>query len=163
LDRRACSLGTRRSEPSGADAEACVVYATAYKDRAELAESVMSILPALVQFKFNRTIASAWFHPKALNDIDDTEFIYDDDDDDDDDGNWTGEWHTPDDATNQMIINEDIGFAIVLEGLDLMTTNTKHIFTMDGDASVQTFGEAFGCNAPTPPSQQDNSASTGNQ
>ena len=112
-------------------------HATAFEDRAEQAEAVMGILPALVQHTFDRPTAQKWFHPMALMDIDDIEF------ETDDSGNWTGSWRTPDSNAEQMIIDEDLGFNIVLEGLDLLQTTSRPILTTE-DASVNTFGPAFG-------------------
>lgn len=115
----------------------------------------MNILPALVKFKLGMPCVRAWFHPTVLDDINDTEFLYDDD------GNWLGTWHSPDDNANKLIMEEDLGFAVVLEGLDLMKTDTGPCYTTD-DASIQSFGAAWGKQALHPPPQRDNSASTGN-
>ena len=99
---------------SGADKEACVVYATAFTDRAEKAEAALNVLPAIVNYKFNRDIAKKWFHPGPLQEIDDTELKFDTA------GNWTGDWRSPDDVVNEQILDEDLGFTVVLEGLDLI-------------------------------------------
>ena len=84
----------------------------------------------------------------------------------DDNGDWDGTWISPDDAANIAILEGDVGFSVVLEGLDIIQNNNSTIYTTD-EASVQTFGSAWGKPAPLappppPPQQQDNSASTGN-
>jgi hypothetical protein len=99
---------------SGQDADACVVYVTAFKDREDLANSAMDILPALVNRQLGMACVKAWFEPTILDDIHDTEFLYDDA------GNWLGTWHSPDDNANKQIMEEDLGFTVVLEGLDLI-------------------------------------------
>ena len=59
-------------------------------------------------------------------------------------------------------MDEDLGFTVVLEGLDLMQTKTKAVYTTD-DASLQSFGAAWGRPAPPPPTQPDNSDSGNNR
>ena len=114
----------------------------------------MDILPALVNCQLGMACAKAWFEPTVLDDINDTEFLSDDD------GNWLGTWLSPDDNANKLIMEADLGFNVVLEGLDLMTTNNGPCYSTD-DASVQSFGAAWGKPAPLPP-QTNNSAQSGN-
>ena len=107
-----------------------------------------------MQYHFDRATADEWFQDDALVDIDDVEFTVDIA------GNWTGSWTTPDSQVEQMLMDEDIGF--VFEGLDLVASENPPTTTFTDDASLQSFGTAFGRPLPLPPSLSNNSTLLGN-
>ena len=60
---------------SGDDAEANIVYFTAFKDREAKAEAVVDILPSLVQKQLDRSMAVKWFTKGVLQSIDEPEWL----------------------------------------------------------------------------------------
>jgi hypothetical protein len=126
--------------PFGNDLNDGIAYLTAYRDdRSTILASLVAILPAYIDMLLGRNAVAKWFHPIALSQINDVDFILDDG------GNWTGKWITADDQAQQEFIDEDLGFEINIEGLQLLDTLERPpvTFTTD-DASVNTFGAEFG-------------------
>ena len=118
----------------------------------------MAILPALIDFKFNRDIARKWFNADALHEIDDVFF------DTDNAGNWMGTWSTIDDETNQMIMDEDMGVSLALEGLDLLQAaaeDATHL-TADDATANGSHSSIWGASRAPPPVLQS-ASNDGNQ
>ena len=112
------------------------VYLTAYNDRKDIANSLVQILPAYITFRYGEEVAKQWFHHMSLDIIRDVTFNYDEE------GNWLGTWKTSEDDQNDALLNEDMGFDLQFEGLDLLE-DTQETHTTD-DHSVKSWGSQFG-------------------
>jgi hypothetical protein len=114
-----------------------VVHLTAYNDRSENAEQLVSILPAYINRLLDRQTTDSWFHATAMPVIDQVNF------DEDISGNWLGTWTTEEDNLNMDILNEDMGVEFSLENLELLTASRQVLKTTD-DMSEHSFGTHFG-------------------
>ena len=124
---------------SGDDQRDHIVYFTAYKDRSSIAERLVAILPAYIKYVMEEAAARAWFHPQACQMIHEVEFQTNDD------GDWLGTWTTAEDDLNQELLDEDMGFHLQLEGLDLLQDDEDSGVLLRADnASVASFGTACG-------------------
>ena len=97
---------------SGSDARSGVVYFTAYKDRADLAERLLDILPAYLVFRMGHTFATKVLHEGKLQECPEVHR------DSSDYSTWQGTWTTEEDAQLDAILDEDMGIEICIEGLD---------------------------------------------
>jgi hypothetical protein len=88
------------------------VYLTTYVDIASYAESLVGVLPALVNALLDKQAALSWFHVDALDAINDVILNHDDD------GNWDGTWTTSEDEYGDTILDEDLGFEFDLDGME---------------------------------------------
>ncbi|KAL3899452.1 MAG: hypothetical protein SGARI_006456, partial [Bacillariaceae sp.] len=132
--------------PTGIDAHQNVTYFTAYNDRADLAEKVVGILPALMANLYDKAAAKKWFSPMSLDIIGTVEFGADDN------GDWDGMWTTLEDTLMDDILDEDLG--IDLKGMDMLEEEEREkTFLTTDDASVATFGDVLN-ERPTPPENQ---------
>ena len=109
------------------------VYFTAYEDRIQIVEKIIGILPEFIRFHFNDETMTAWCgHQVELQDV---EFHHDDE------GNWLGTWTTADDRLQQDLLDEDMGYKLEFDNLQLVEKDTKsrrRILRAD-DASIQSF------------------------
>jgi hypothetical protein len=137
---------------TGRDATYSITYFTAYNDRANLVEQLTQILPALVNYKLNKDALKAWFHESVHETI--HEIIFDVDPS----GNWNGKWTTSDDEITQAILDEDVGIELNFDINFDEEQNTRTILTTD-QASVDTYGNAFGVTNSNPDTQVDASDS----
>ena len=109
------------------------VYFMAYEDRIQIVEKIIGILPEFIRFNFNEETMTAWCgHQVELQDI---EFHHDDE------GNWLGTWTTADDRLQQDLLDEDMGYKLEFDNLQLVEKDTKsrrRILRAD-DTSVKSF------------------------
>ena len=122
---------------SGRDAGR-VVFFTAYKDRADVAEKLIHVLPTFIAWSENKPeLKDKWFHPQ----LEDAEVDFTTDED----GNWTGDWTTEADKMNQRLIDEDMGVTIKFDNLDMLDNASRKIafsedlsvkFGVQGQASI---------------------------
>lgn len=125
---------------SGKDKVNGVTYFTAYKDRFELADKLVSILPAYIIFRFDHATAKAWFSAQAIDDCpsivwgssnpDIPALSY---------AEWDGTWQTEEDQQFQDLLDEDIGIELQLDGLDIVSLDedkTKVIMDNDDQSFV---------------------------
>jgi len=139
--------------PSGPDAGR-LVYFTVYNDRAELAQRLVPILPALVNRQFGMEATKKWFQPQAIPIIEEVKLDFDDG------GNWQGTWTTQDDEALDDILTEDLGFDLQFDNIELVTNQNPTGLLNADDASIKSFGTFFGREIPntgqTTPSGQHN-------
>ncbi|CAB9522813.1 hypothetical protein SEMRO_1344_G264690.1 [Seminavis robusta] len=128
---------------AGADAGKDIIYCTAYMDQADTAGQILQILPAYVEFYLNRQAVTKWFNHQAIDICNEVTFGADDE------GNWNGEWETSEDALQEELFEEDMGYDLQIDGLDIIDDRCN-ILTTD-DASFNTFGTSFGANRPGEP------------
>ena len=123
---------------NGRDMKAGIVYFTSYKKRADVAQSFVDILPAYIEWKFQRDVVMKWFHPTCLGNCGNVEFICDSE------GSWTGHWKTEEDQMNENLFNEDLGMEIHIEGLSMLESSDGKQLVTEDELSHHTFGTAFG-------------------
>ena len=113
-----------------------IVYVTAYADRADKVEQMVSVLPALIRELISEEACKLWFAPQ----VEETQITIETDDA----GNWTGNWTTPDDKMMQDIANEDMGISIHFEGVEnlepkrrvITQDDVSHHFTQGGGSTL---------------------------
>ena len=109
------------------------VYITACHDRADIVERLIRILPSYIKWKYDEDVMNSWcLHQLTMNEV---EFL------EDDEGNWTGEWVTEDDRIHEQMINEDLGYAIEFDNMQLIDQANVRVMAAS-DASFCTFGYA---------------------
>jgi hypothetical protein len=117
------------------------VYLTTYVDIASYAESLVGVLPALVNAILDKSAALSWFHVDALDALNNVTLNHNDDD------NWDGTWTTSEDEFGDTILDEDLGIEFDLDEMEEFG-NEVVLLTAE-DASVQTYGTKMGQRAPT--------------
>ena len=123
------------------------VYITACHDRADIVDRLIRILPSYIKWKYDEETMKEWCtHQMTLNQV---EFTLDDE------GNWTGEWVTEDDRIHEQMLNEDLGYAIEFDNMQIVDNNNVRVLAAS-DASFRTFGYESTEGQPTQPSD-DNS------
>jgi hypothetical protein len=110
-------------------------------DIASYAESLVGVLPALVNAVLDKQAALSWFHVDALDAINNVTLNHDND------GNWDGTWTTSEDEFGDSILDEDLGTEFDFDGMEELGNEVVLLTTED--ASVQTYGTKTGQRAPT--------------
>ena len=88
------------------------MYITAYEDRIHIVEKIVGILPEFIFFHFNEATLTAWCgHQVDLQAVD---FQHDEE------GNWLGTWTTADDKLQQDLLDEDMGYKLKFDNLQLV-------------------------------------------
>jgi hypothetical protein len=135
---------------SGADKARGTIYITAYRDRKDLAEKIVDILPAYLSQIYGRFLTEKWCHPLAREIIDEITFITDSE------GNETGEWTTKEDEQVQNILDEYMGCKLDFENLELLEFDAhERVHKEAEDASVQSFRTALGARGNLNDDQED--------
>jgi hypothetical protein len=117
------------------------VYFTAYVDLAGYSESLVGVLPALVNAVMDKSAALAWFHVDALDSLNDVVLNHDED------GNWDGTWTTSEDDYGDTILDEDLG--IEFDFTTMEEFGDEVVLLTADDTSVNTYGTELGQRAPT--------------
>ena len=141
---------------SGNDKKTGVVYITTYKDRADLAERLIDILPKYLAFRFDHKLAQQCIHSQHYDECPSitwgTSSFAD----------WDGTWSTTEDAQLQSLLDEDLGFEIELEGMEniLLPPGPTEPVKQADDHSFTSFGTVLrGNNRSNSPQQQDEATS----
>ena len=140
---------------SGNDKKTGVVYITTYKDRADLAERLIDILPKYLAFRFDHTLAMQCIHPQHYEECPSITWgasSY---------SEWDGTWSTTEDAQLQSLLEEDLGFAIELEGMEnvLLPPGPIEPVKQADDHSFSSFGTVLRGTRSNSPQQQDEATS----
>ena len=109
---------------SGQDQGKGIVYFTAYHIHADLAESVVAILPALIQDHLDKVATNAWFHYGLLEALGEVTFHYDDA------GNRDGTWSTLEDDLAQDILDEEMGVTFEFDNMPDTSDNLLSLLPM---------------------------------
>jgi hypothetical protein len=117
------------------------VYLTTYVDIASYAESLVGVLPVLVNALLDKQAALSWSHVDALDAIKDVILNHDDN------GNWDGTWTTSEDEFGNTILDEDLGIEFDLDGME--EWGNEVVLLTAEDESVQTYGTKLGQRAST--------------
>ena len=113
---------------TGPDSGAKVLF-TAYQDRATTAAKLLGILPAFVKWAVGEDTEKEWINHQLIEMGVDFDV--------DDEGNWTGKWTTEGDVVQKHLLDEDLGFKIELENME-MIEGGRRLLHQD-DASFKTF------------------------
>ena len=114
---------------TGIDSGAKVLF-TAYHDRAVTAAKLLGILPAFIKWAVGEEAVQTWIHHQLIEMQ--VEFQMDDE------GNWTGQWTTEGDKVQKNLLDEELGYKIEFENMDMIEGRGKRMLHAD-DASARTF------------------------
>ncbi len=113
---------------SGRDKGQGVTYFTYQKNRANVAEKLVSILPAFITFRYSEAVTRAFFHDTAIEDCPEITWVCTEENNP---NSWTGDWRTEEDEQLAEMCNEDIGFEFDLSEMDTTETTKETVIDID--------------------------------
>lgn len=123
---------------SGRDMSQGIVYFVAYKDRFEIVEKLVAVLPQFIEFRFNRQVAEKFFHLIAIEDC--SSVTWECSDQNQSYATWTGNWTTQEEEQMLDLLEEDMGIKIQLDNLEMLKQMGNKVIAHDDALSVTSFG-----------------------
>ena len=114
-----------------------VVFATAYKDRAEIASKLMSVLPAFISFAYGHDVTAKFCHGIAMAECPNVDWGVSDY------SEWDGKWETAEEQQLQIILDDKMGNTdFTIENLDILEPSDTVMHTAD-NMSFSSYGDAL--------------------